>query len=232
MSLQIVLALATVKLAAAGERRPIAPMWSREESIVGHHKRHRGRIHTRWGATADGRICAVEATVHLDAGAYNYTSNKVLGNCHLSVAGPVRRPQRPDRQPRGVHQRRARWGVPRLRGPQGVFVAESQMNKLAAELGLDLVEIRRRNVLRDGSIGITQTPLPDGVTIAEVVDHCASTAGWDEPIPDAPPLHAFASLPSSPTSLRRGRGFACALSERRVQLRVPGTVRGEDRPSR
>jgi hypothetical protein len=42
---------------------------------VGHHKRHRGRLHTRWGARNDGTITAVEATVHLDAGAYNYTSN-------------------------------------------------------------------------------------------------------------------------------------------------------------
>lgn len=211
MSLQIVLALATVKLAAAGERRPIASVWSREESIVGHHKRHRGRIHTRWGATADGRICAVEATVHLDAGAYNYTSNKVLGNCHLSVAGPYDVPNaRIDSH--AVYTNAVPGGAFRgFGGPQGIFVAESQMNKLAAELGLDPVEIRRRNVLRDGSIGITQTPLPEGVTIAEVVDHCASTAGWDEPMPDAPPLHAFASLPSSPASLRRGRGFACAL---------------------
>ncbi|MEX1271127.1 MAG: molybdopterin cofactor-binding domain-containing protein, partial [Acidimicrobiia bacterium] len=47
MSLQIVLAAAVMKLRDRGIRRPIRSVWSREESIVGHHKRHRGRIHAR-----------------------------------------------------------------------------------------------------------------------------------------------------------------------------------------
>ena len=63
-------------------------MYTAQESIVGHHKRHRGRATTRWAADATGRILAVEADAWLDAGAYNYTSNKVLGNLHLTVAGP------------------------------------------------------------------------------------------------------------------------------------------------
>ena len=41
MSLQIVMALAPWRLADRGERRPIRCQWSREESMVGHHKRHR-----------------------------------------------------------------------------------------------------------------------------------------------------------------------------------------------
>ena len=68
MSLQIVMALASWRLAERGEHRPIRCQWSREESIVGHHKRHRGRIPARWGATADGRVVVAEATCHLDAG--------------------------------------------------------------------------------------------------------------------------------------------------------------------
>ena len=80
MSLQIVMALAALRLQEAGLARPVRCEWSREESIVGHHKRHRGRVHTRWAADTDGRIVGVEAEGYLDAGAYNYTSNKVLGN--------------------------------------------------------------------------------------------------------------------------------------------------------
>ena len=59
MSLQIVLALASLRLAELGETRPIRSQWSREESIVGHHKRHRGRIHARWGAKSDGTLVAI-----------------------------------------------------------------------------------------------------------------------------------------------------------------------------
>jgi len=76
MSVQIAMALAVRKLASMGIERIVQTRWSREESIV--HKRHRGRIHARLGADANGKITAVEATVYLDAGAYNYTSNKVL----------------------------------------------------------------------------------------------------------------------------------------------------------
>ena len=92
MTLQIVMALAVRKLAGRGIRRPVRTVWSREESIVGHHKRHRAVIHARWGATRRGLITAVEAEGWMDAGAYNYTSEKVMGNMHLCSVGPYRVP--------------------------------------------------------------------------------------------------------------------------------------------
>ena len=212
MSLQIVLALAARKLASLGIDRPVRARWSREESIVGHHKRHRGRITARLGATADGRIVAAEATGHLDAGAYNYTSNKVLGNLHLSVTGPYEVPNATV-DSWAVYTNAVPGGAFRgFGGPQGCFVSEAQMNKLAVACGLDPVEIRRRNLLNDGSDGITSTPMPPGVSIATVVDACAEAAGWDEPASERPPIavRSFASLAPTERTARRGRGFACA----------------------
>ena len=75
MSLQIVMAVTARKLGALGINRSVHCGWSREESIVGHHKRHRATVTARLGATSEGFITAVEADVWLDAGAYNYTSN-------------------------------------------------------------------------------------------------------------------------------------------------------------
>jgi len=209
MSLQIVLAVAALHLHERGETRPVGIRWSREESIVGHHKRHRGRIHAKWGADADGRIVAIESTAWLDAGAYNYTTNKVLGNCHLSQAGAYEVPNaRIDSY--GVYTNAVPGGAFRgFGGPQGTFVAETQMNRLAEALGIDPVEIRRRNSIRDGSIGITQTPLPDGVTLPQVIDACADAAGFDGPIREARPFSPFASLAPATDDLLRGRGFAC-----------------------
>ena len=214
ISLQIVLALAAWRLHEQGERRPIASVWSREESIVGHHKRHRGRIEARWGADADGKIMAVNSEAWLDAGAYNYTTNKVLGNCHLGQAGPYEVPNA-QVDSHAVYTNAVPGGAFRgFGGPQAAFAAECQMNKLAAALDIDPVEIRRRNVLRDDSIGITQTPMPPGVTLLPVIEHCAAEAGPLEPANASPfsaPFSPFASLEPAVGAVAHGRGMACAF---------------------
>lgn len=209
MSLQIVLALAAWRLAERGETRPVRCVWSREESIVGHHKRHRGRVHARWGAAADGTLLVVETDAVLDAGAYNYTTNKVLGNLHLTVAGPYRVPNaRVDSF--AVYTTNVPTGAFRGFGaPQGAFVAETQMNKLAAALGIDPVELRRRNLLADGDPSITHVPLPEGVSVREVVETCADAAGWGSPPPPGPGVRPVRTLP--PVTPLRGRGFACSF---------------------
>lgn len=211
MSLQVVLALAALRLSERGETRPIAARWSREESIVGHHKRHRARVHARWGATATGDLVVAEADVLIDAGAYNYTTNKVLGNLHLTCTGPYRIPNvRVDSA--GVYTTSVPGGAFRgFGGPQGAFVAESQMNRLAAALGMDPVEFRQRNFLTEGEPGVTHTVLPAGVSIAEVASATARAAAWDEPLPIVTPVRSFRTLPGDGDSSRRGRGFACAF---------------------
>jgi CO/xanthine dehydrogenase Mo-binding subunit len=90
-------------------------------------------------------------------------------------------------------------------GPQGAFAAEMQMEKLAAALGLDPVEMRMQNLLTDGAISTVGTPLPAGVTIEQVVARCATEVGWERSkgLPPASPVSA--------PHLRRGRGLACAF---------------------
>ncbi len=92
MSVQIVLALAAWRLHQRGIDRPVKIIWSREESIIGHHKRHPYVIKTRWGANREGKILAAEAEVIADGGAYAYTSTKVLGNATLMCTGPYEIP--------------------------------------------------------------------------------------------------------------------------------------------
>ncbi len=208
MTLQIVIALAAQKLRSLGIDRPVHCRWSREESIVGHHKRHRGTIHAKLGATNDGKITAIQAEVLLDAGSYNYTSNKVLGNAHLSVAGAYEVPHA-EIHSRAIYTNTVPGGAFRgFGGPQGAFVAETQMNKLAAALDIDPVELRRRNVLRNGSEGITQAIMPDGVTLPQVIDECAMKAQMDGELFAAEDYTPVASLPPVEKALLRGRGFA------------------------
>lgn len=215
MSLQIVMALAAWRLAEQGERRPVRTRWSREESIIGHNKRHRARIHARWGARADGTIVAIESTCHMDAGCYNFTSNEVLGNLHVCLPGPYVVPN-VEVTSHAVYTTSVPGGAFRGFGsPQAAFVAENQVNKLASALGLDAVEMRRRNMVDEGSPGPTGSLLPAGVTLRPVVERCATEAGWGAPgddiAGDAHDLAPVATLPAEPGDLRRGRGFACGF---------------------
>jgi CO/xanthine dehydrogenase Mo-binding subunit len=214
MSIQIVLALAVKRLREMGIERPVRIIWSREESIRGHHKRHPALIKTRWGATREGKLTAIEAEVLTNSGAYAYTSTKVLGNAHLMVTGPYEVPNA-HIDSMTITTNNVPGGAFRgFGGPQGAFAAESQMNKLAQALEMDPVELRLRNVLREGSITTTQSPIPAGVTIAEVVERCAEEAAWHAPRQQRVPDGAFSGLRSvvaRSDALRRGRGFACGF---------------------
>jgi CO/xanthine dehydrogenase Mo-binding subunit len=197
MSIQIVLALAAWKL-----RRPVKIIWSREESIVGHHKRHAFRIRAKWGARRDGTLVAVESEIVSDAGPYAYTSPKVLGNATLLATGAYE-VQHVAVDAYTVATNNVPGGAFRgFGGPQATFAAELQMDKLAAALGLDPVAIRLKNALTDESIWSVGTRAPKGVTIKSVIADCAREAKWDpertRPVASAP-------------HLRRGRGFACAI---------------------
>ena len=55
MSIQIVLALAAWRLHQRGIERPIKIIWTREESIIGHHKRHPYILRSQWGASKEGK---------------------------------------------------------------------------------------------------------------------------------------------------------------------------------
>lgn len=216
MSLQIVLALAAKRLDELGIARPVRIAWSREESFIGHHKRHQGFIHTKWGATSEGLITAVETRLVLDAGAYNYTSNKVLGNAHLMVSGPYVIPNAKI-DSYAVYTNNVPAGAFRgFGGPQGAFAAENQMSKLAVALGIDPVELRIKNALRDGSPSVVQTPFPKGVTMVEVIERCAREAGWGDPGAGSrsepeQTMRSFRTVAADPGVIKRGRGLACAF---------------------
>jgi CO/xanthine dehydrogenase Mo-binding subunit len=201
MSVQIVLALAAWRL-----RRPVKMVWTREESIVGHCKRHPMWFHCKWGATREGRLVAAEVRVVADGGAYCYTTNKVLGNTTITCTGPYEIPNvKVDVD--GVYTNNIPSGAFRGFGaPQGIFAAEMQMNKLAAALGMDPVELRMRNLLREGSLTAMGTPLPGGVGLVEVTQRCAQAAGWS--VQDGHWQRPPAAGSSLPAHIRRGLGIA------------------------
>ncbi len=176
LSVQIVLALAAWRL-----RKPVKIIWSRRESIVGHGKRHPVLLRAKWAATRDGRVIAAQNEIIGDGGAYMYTSNKVLGNAAITSTGPYFIPN-VKTDVYGVYTNNLPGAAFRGFGaPQALFMAEGQMNKLASKLGLDPVEIRRRNALRDGLTLAVGTPAPGPVSVPQVIDAAAARFGWDAP---------------------------------------------------
>ena len=200
MSVQIILALAAWKL-----RQPVKIQWNREESILYHHKRHPIKVRAKWGATGDGMLTAVSAEVIGDAGAYNYTSNKVLGNAQLTVSGPYEIPN-VHVDTYTVYTNNIPSGAFRGFGaPQALFAAEGQMNRLAAALDMDPLEIRLKNCIREGSIGSVDTPFPAGVSMPQVFEACGRESWWRRA--DEGWRLSGAAQPVE-ASKRRGRGIA------------------------
>lgn len=199
MSVQIVLALAAWKL-----NRPVKIIWSRRESIIGHGKRHPMYVRARWGATREGKLVAAETEVIADAGAYLYTTNKVLGNATVVHTGPYYIPH-VKADVYGVYTNNLPTCAFRGFGaPQGNFIAEMQMNKLAEVLGMDPVEIRLKNALREGQTLAVGTTPPGPISVLEVIQAAAERFGWEQ-------RKRELAQQDPKATLKRGIGFACGF---------------------
>jgi CO/xanthine dehydrogenase Mo-binding subunit len=198
LSVQIVLALATMRL-----KKPVKIIWSRRESIIGHGKRHAVVLRAKWGATKDGKLVAAQNEIIGDAGAYMYTSNKVLGNATITSTGPYFIPN-VKTDVYGVYTNNIPGAAFRGFGaPQALFMAEGQMSKLAEKLGMDPVEFRLKNALRDGLTLGVGTPAPGPVSVPQVIAAAAKKFGWGT-------THATKTRTGKLPTVR-GRGFAAGF---------------------
>jgi CO/xanthine dehydrogenase Mo-binding subunit len=171
LSVQHLLALAAWKL-----QRRVGIVWSREESITAHHKRHPFRIRCRWGVSNDGRITAVEAELLADGGAYASTSAEVTKVATLFASGVYEIPNIAV-EGKVVYTNNIPSGAFRGFGaPQAQFAAEIMVTRLAHAIDMDPIELRRRNIYREGSIEPTQQPLPPGVSALPVLERCVEEA--------------------------------------------------------
>ncbi|MBV6451837.1 MAG: putative xanthine dehydrogenase subunit D [Anaerolineales bacterium] len=197
MSVQIVLALAAWKL-----QRPVKIVWSRQESIISHGKRHAVLLRAKWGATKDGKVVAIENEIIGDGGAYMYTSNKVLGNTTITSAGPYFIPN-VKTDVYGVYTNNVPGAAFRGFGaPQALFMAEMQMDKLAEKLGMDPVEFRLKNALHDGEALNVGTPSPSPVTVVECIEAARDRFGWEK---------GKKKDENGASHLKRGYGFAAGF---------------------
>ncbi len=159
-----------VALLAEKTQRPVKMLYSRQESLQFHPKRHATVIRIRTGATQAGQLTAVEATLYGDGGAYASLSEKVLTRATTHATGPYQVPHvKVDCF--AAYTNNAPCGAFRGFGvSQSCFAVESNMDILAEELGLDAVELRRLNTLDVGSVTATGQKMLESVGLNECVE--------------------------------------------------------------
>lgn len=157
-------------LLANATGRPVKLLYDRHESLVAHPKRHATQIRVRLGARSDGRLTAVETELYGDTGAYASLGEKVMTRATTHSSGPyaVEHVQADcyamytNNPPAGAFRG---FGV-----MQSAFAVESMMDMLAERLGIDPVELRRKNALRVGSITNTGQALRESVGLEECIE--------------------------------------------------------------
>ena len=157
-------------LLAEATDRPVKMLYSRQESLLVHPKRHATVIRTRTGATSDGRLTAVQATLYGDGGAYASLSEKVLTRATTHATGPYAIPNvkvdcfatYTNNVPCGAFRG---FGV-----TQSCFAVESNMDILAGKLDIDAIELRRMNALEIGSETSTGQVMRESVGLRECID--------------------------------------------------------------
>ena len=193
--------------------RPVKMVYDRAESFVGHVHRHPARMWYRHEADSDGQLIRVEAKLILDGGAYGSTTAAVTANATYFAVGPYR-VDTAIVDGYGVRTNNPPCGAMRGFGAvQSCFAYESQMDRLAAELGLDPLDVRRRNALGRGDPMPTSGQIVTGsLPTVEVIDALAGI-----PLPDAVDSDDARHLPggtglTTPAgAVRRGIGYALGI---------------------
>ncbi|HEV3102274.1 MAG TPA: xanthine dehydrogenase subunit D [Candidatus Dormibacteraeota bacterium] len=160
--------------------RPVKMSYSRAESFVGHVHRHPARMRYEHGATREGKLVYVKARILLDGGAYASSSTAVISNACCFAVGPY---ECPNATIDGwvVYTNNPPCGAMRGFGSvQNCYAHEAQMDKLAAALRIDPVELRMRNAMTTGSTLITGQAVDGPVPVAELLRRIAAM-----PLPNA-----------------------------------------------
>ncbi|HJW83432.1 MAG TPA: molybdopterin cofactor-binding domain-containing protein, partial [Anaerolineae bacterium] len=168
-----------VALLAKATARPVKMLYDRHESMIFHPKRHATIIRVKMGARRDGALVAVQTELYGDTGAYASLGEKVLTRATTHSAGPYEVPHvkadcyamYTNNPPAGAFRG---FGV-----TQSAFAIESTMDILAEELGLDRIDLRRKNALKVGSVTNTGQILRESVGLLECLESVANEIGGD-----------------------------------------------------
>ncbi len=162
---------ARAALAARLTGHPVKLMYRRDWSIRESYKRHPYRVYYKMGLTRDGLIRAVQCRIFADGGAYCSVTPWVTWRSTVQCCGPYDVPN-VHCDTVGVYTNNVVTGAMRGFGsPQMNFVVDSMIEIAAGRLGLPALELRRKNMVKQGSVTITGQRLDDHtVAMGQVLD--------------------------------------------------------------
>jgi CO/xanthine dehydrogenase Mo-binding subunit len=158
--------------------RPTALAYTREESMIGHTKRHPFVINVKAGVTKEGKLTAWETRLVADTGAYASLGPLVIIRALFHATGPYVIPHvKSDSY--CVYTNNTMAGSFRgFGGPQAHFAAESHMDEIAKKLGMDPVDFRMHNILRPGTRMATSQIVDDACGLEECVERAVKESDW------------------------------------------------------
>jgi putative selenate reductase molybdopterin-binding subunit len=196
---------------ALATRRPVKIEFTREEEFYMARSRHPQILRMKMGVKRDGSIVASQMTVLATTGAYGSHSTTVQGNTGSKVL-PLYRAPHMRFECHVVYTNAPVAGAFRGYGcPQGFFAQETLVDEIAEKLGMDPVELRRKNVIRLGDIDKLSAQLGEGKEgLPRVIRSCglpaciergAAAIGWE----------SKRRAPAATGHLKRGVGMACTM---------------------
>lgn len=206
---------ARTALAAKLTGKPVKCSYAREWSIRESYKRHPYKVYYKMGLTKDGIIKSVKCKIIADGGAYCSVTPWVTWRSTVQCCGPYQ-VENVHCDTYGVYTNNVVTGAMRGFGsPQMNFVVESLMDIAARKCGLTPVEIRRRNMVRQGSITITGQKLDNHkVAMEETMDAILNKFDYEN-------KYKKCSFGKSDSEELYGAGFA--ISYRGMSLGAEGT---------
>jgi len=171
---------AHASLLAMKSGHPVKMVYDRMEDLAATTKRHPSRVRHRTALDKKGKLLAMDIEVATDGGAYSTLSSTVLSRATLHSAGPYVCPN--------VRVRSCSWAtntVPygAFRGfgaPQAIFAVERHMDEIAVAIGIDPIELRRRNFLHDGDTTATEQVMREPVILDKLLDRALTESSYEE----------------------------------------------------
>jgi len=169
---------------ARAARRPVRVVYDRRAEMIGSdHRRERMVIDLETGVADDGTLLARRARVLVDNGAYCQDEPYLTQMAAMFAVGPYRIA---DVEVEGLVAYTNTQPTGSVRGPtapQVCWALEQHLDVIAASLGLDPVELRRRNIIVEGDEGPTRQ-IFEANGAKEALEKAAELVGWGKELPD------------------------------------------------